>query len=267
MSERSQGQNRAALILIGIGVVFLAGQILGFSILDLFGSVIGTVFGTLGSIFGTVFGALGSLIGTVFGGLGSLIGSVFGAFGSIADLSWPLFVLLPGLAVLAVALVGPVSLSGLAVLGSVVTGTGLILMFQDTTGRFETWAYLWGLYPVFVGAALLLMARRQDNPGLAESGRKTMLVGLALTAGFGLFFEMIFTGGFGLIGRYGIPAALIIGGYLLLRKREPVTTFDKPKNDAFYAAPVADKPKNNGKYGINPELERQINEALDDDEL
>lgn len=277
MREHSQGQNRAAIILIGVGVVFLVGQIFGFSVIDLFGSVfgsiigavgtvIGSVMGAVGSLIGAIFGTLGTILGTVFGGLGSIIGDIFGTFGRVADIGWPMFILLPGLLILAGAFFGPVSLSGLAVLGSVVTGTGLILMFQQATGRFETWAYLWGLYPAFVGAAMLLMSSRQGNPALANSGRTLIRIGLMITLGFGLFFEMIFSGGFDVAMRYAIPAALILGGYLMLRRREPAPAYGKAKNDLAYAAPLSEKPKNNSKYGISPSLERQIEEALGEDD-
>lgn len=249
------------MILIAVGIVFLGGQLLGYSMFDL----IGAVFGAFGGLIGSVFGTLGAILGSVFGALGSIIGSVFTTIGNIASIDWPFFIILPGLAVLAVAFFGSASIAPLAVLGSVVTGTGLILLYQDMTGRFETWAYLWALYPVFVGAALMFVASRTDNPEMADGGRKSVMTGLLMTAGFGLFFELIFNGGFDLIFQYGIPAALIIGGYLLLRKRDAAPVQEKPKHELAYAAPLPEKPKN-GKYGISPDLERQIDAALAEDD-
>jgi hypothetical protein len=58
-----------ALILIGVGVVFLLANFGLFSIGD-----IGAFFGQLGGAFGNFFGNLGGSLGSLFGGLGSLIG-------------------------------------------------------------------------------------------------------------------------------------------------------------------------------------------------
>lgn len=262
MKERSNGQNTAAVILIGIGVLFLAGQVLGFSVFD----AIGAVFGVIGGTIGTIFGTLGSALGTIFGGIGSLIGSVFDAIGNITNLGWPYFIILPGLAVLAAAFFGPASIAPLATVGSVITGTGLILLYQDATGRFETWAYLWALYPAFVGASLMFVGARTGNRSMTEGGRRAIITGLLMTAGFGLFFELIFSGGADLLFQYGIPLALIVAGYLLLRKRNTAPALEKSKHELAYAAPLLEKPKNTGKYGIHPDLERQINDALAEDD-
>jgi hypothetical protein len=58
-----------ALILIGVGVIFLLTNIGLFSIGD-----IGAFFGQIGGAFGSFFGNLGGSIGRLFGGLGELIG-------------------------------------------------------------------------------------------------------------------------------------------------------------------------------------------------
>jgi hypothetical protein len=58
-----------ALILIGVGVVFLLANLGLFSIGD-----IGAFFGQIGGAFGSFFGNLGGSLGTLFGGLGELIG-------------------------------------------------------------------------------------------------------------------------------------------------------------------------------------------------
>ena len=194
--------------------------------------------------------------------------NVWGIFGVVADFGWPFFIILPGVAVLAVGVFGPKSAAPAVIPGAVVTGTGLILLFQDWTGRFETWSYLWGLYPVFVGAAIMFLGARTGNHQQVDSGRKVMTIGAVLTVVFGVFMELIFNDGFDLMFRFGLPAILIGGGALLLLRRNATSEGEKAKNEPVYAPmPMyADKPKNNGKYGISPSLERQIDDALAEDD-
>jgi hypothetical protein len=73
-----------ALILIGIGVVFL---LINTGVLSF--SDIGEFFGSFGRAFGEFFGSLGGAIGAFFGGLGSLIGRL-----------WPLALIIIGVALL-----------------------------------------------------------------------------------------------------------------------------------------------------------------------
>ncbi len=225
MSTYRGNRNLGAIVLIGLGVLFLLAQFFNFN--------------------------------------------VWGIFGMVADFGWPFFIILPGVALLAVGVFGPKSAAPALIPGAVVTGTGLILFFQDATGRFETWAYLWGLYPVFVGMAIMVLGMRTGNQRQADSGRKLMMIGLVLTVAFGVFMEMIFSGGFDTLMRFALPIALIGGGaFLMLRPRRAEVTMDeKAKNEPVYAAPMyADKPKNGTKYGISPSLERQIDDALAEDD-
>lgn len=225
MNASRSNRNLGALVLIGLGVLFLAAQLFNVN--------------------------------------------VWGIFGVVADFGWPFFIILPGLILLAIGVFGPKSSAPAVIPGSVVTGTGLILLFQDMTGRFETWAYLWGLYPVFVGAALMFLGLRTGDRKKLEEGRKTMMVGAVLTVVFGVFMELIFGGGFDLIFQFGLPAVLIgAGAWLLLSRRHAPVEVEKSKHEATYAPLAYDKPKNgNGStYGINPNLERQINQALAEDD-
>ena len=54
---------------------------------------------------------------------------------------------------------------------AIVTGTGLILLYQNSTGRWQTWAYIWALYPVFLGLGLMFLGRRTDDEGTRRAGR------------------------------------------------------------------------------------------------
>src|SRR5438105_2944071 len=90
----------------------------------------------------------------VIGGLLILIGAILlaGQFVRIdvGHDGWPFFVIAPGVVILFLALTarGVVS-EGLAVLGSIITVSGLILLYQNATDHFESWAYAWAL--VFPG--------------------------------------------------------------------------------------------------------------------
>src|SRR5687767_10207750 len=87
-------------------------------------------------------------VGLIGLGILFLLGQVFGF--SLFSVLWPFFVILPGAAFLYGAFTGGKNAAGLAVPGSVITGTGLILLYQSLTNHWESWAYAWTLYPVFV---------------------------------------------------------------------------------------------------------------------
>jgi len=133
---------------------------------------------------------------------------------------WPLFVIVPGLAILAIGLAAPVREgAGLAVAGTITTVTGLVLAFQNATGLWATWAYAWALVgPAASGLGLLVYGVVRDVPAVRREGTRALGVGLALFVGFGLFFE-------GVIGLSGepflrnsnyLPLVLIAGGIVVL---------------------------------------------------
>ena len=102
----------------------------------------------------------------------------------------------------------------MAVPGMIITGTGLIFLFQVITGHFESWAYAWSLYPVFLGIALVFAGEREDNQ-VAKVGRAFIQFGLI---GFGIlaaFFELFIFQSLGTMGSWMIAIALLMGGYWL----------------------------------------------------
>lgn len=136
----------------------------------------------------------------------------------LGDVGWPLFILIPGLLLLAGTVRGKDG-AILAVPGCVVTTIGLILLVQNLSGRFETWAYAWALLPAAVGVGQVVQGRLTENDLLQRTGRHGLLTGLGLFAAFGLFFELFIFGG--LAGRsvsgFLLPILLIAGGIYLLR--------------------------------------------------
>jgi hypothetical protein len=109
----------------------------------------------------TAFSLIG--LGVLF-----LLSQIFGF--SLFSLLWPLFVIIPGAAFLYFAITGDKKMAGLAVPGTVITGTGLILLFQSITGYWQSWAYAWTLYPLFVGLALTFMGQRPGMKGRIKPG-------------------------------------------------------------------------------------------------
>jgi hypothetical protein len=139
-----------------------------------------------------------------------------------AALAWPLFVVLPGIALLAWAVVGRNEAAGLAVPGSIVTTVGLILFIQNATNTFETWAYAWALVLASVGVGNWLYGVLSDRAQRQREGIRTAILGLALFAGFGVFFQFIVFGGAmgSWLGQWFLPLALIAAGVYLLYRRQ-----------------------------------------------
>ncbi|HEX2621345.1 MAG TPA: hypothetical protein VHL11_14400, partial [Phototrophicaceae bacterium] len=123
---------------------------------------------------------------------------------------WPLFVMAPGLVFLYLAHTGEESSAGFYYPGAVITGTGLILFYQALTGNWASWAYIWALYPGFVGLALQLEGKKRGKRKQIETGREMTRWSLvAFAIGF-LFFELI------VFGNFGGLAVLLLGAGLLM---------------------------------------------------
>jgi hypothetical protein len=153
----------------------------------------------------------------VIGALFVLIGAILlaGQFVrvDIGHYGWPFFVIVPGLLILFVALTARGAVSeGLAILGSIVTVTGLILFFQDATDHYESWAYAWALvFPGAIGLGMILYGLVASRSGNVRSG--TRLVGIALVLfllGAAFFEGVIGIGGYQLDHTAGVVLGVII---------------------------------------------------------
>lgn len=189
-----------------------------------------------------------------------LIGQLTG-FGGMFSTLWPLFVVVPGLAFLYFAYTGSKNTAGLAVPGTVITGTGLILFYQNITGHWESWAYIWTLYPLFVGVALRFMAQRTGDDGTYKaSGILTKIGAIGFIIG-AVFFELIVFEHGGIFGNLALPIVLIaIGGFILMsgKNRSFAGGYaGKRKMDEFHF---------NGKSKNSDRLQQQIDEALAEDD-
>lgn len=170
-SQEENGRMIGGVMLVGLGVLFLLGQVTGFD------------------------------------------------FGMI----WPLFVIVPGTIFLTIALrSNDEKTIGFIFPGIVVTGTGLILAYQNITGHWESWAYIWALYPVMVGVAMRYFGQRTGKEQPVKISQKLIIGWLIAFVIMGAMFELfIFNGvGLGVIASL-IPLAMIGGGaFLILRSSQ-----------------------------------------------
>jgi hypothetical protein len=134
--------------------------------------------------------------------------------------TWPFYVIAPGLVLLAFGLTQPHG-SGLTIAGSIVTIVGLILLYQNVTDNWESWAYAWALVgPGGSGVGMLLYGTRSADAKMARDGFWQIVTALTIFAVAFIFFE----GFIGLSGdrwnlaEWVMPAIIIgLGVVVLIR--------------------------------------------------
>ncbi|MDX2163646.1 MAG: hypothetical protein SF162_20185 [bacterium] len=215
-----------------------------------------------------------------------LIAQFGGGIGWLFGAAWPLLVAMPGLIFLAIAHSGDRNAAGFYFPGTIITGIGAMLAYQNFADHWESWAYAWALIPVFVGLALILSGRRQDNEGAVRTGRGMVTGFGAAFIGMAAFFELLIFDNlsFGLAPIL-LPALIILGGvYLLLNgrgaqaesappeklKRAPVSLADLPTKRKVEPLPTEEERLinlhgENKRVPAGDNLRRQIDRALKDD--
>jgi hypothetical protein len=136
----------------------------------------------------------------------------------IEDVGWPFFVIAAGVAVLVIGLV-VASDQGMVIGGTIATTVGLVLLYQNSTGRWESWAYAWALVgPAASGLGLALWGARSGDAADVRNGTWGLLGGLGLFAVGFLFFEgVIGIGGDRLnLPEWLLPVAVIAIGVVIL---------------------------------------------------
>ena len=138
-------------------------------------------------------------------GLMLVLGGGLLLVGRLADVTigpdaWPLWIIVPGVAMLLASFaIPPRGGLGLAIPGAIIATVGIILWVQATYDAYASWAYAWALVaPTAPGLGTMLYGLARGDRELVGEGFRTTLVGLALFAGFALFFE-------GVIGLSGQP--------------------------------------------------------------
>ncbi len=180
---------------------------------------------------------------------------------SFMGLLWPLFVLAPGLVFLFAAIRGDRDKAGLIIPGAMVTGTGAILFYQNLTNHWASWAYIWALYPVFFGLAMVFMGRRTGSSEQTSVGDNFVKFGLLGFVGLWAVFELFIFGGNSAVVTTVMPLVLIGAGIFILMRG----------GDQARIKFGGRKSKNNNGYhrAERDDLQAKIDAALaeDDDEV
>jgi hypothetical protein len=175
---------------------------------------------------------------------------------------WPFFVIIPGLLFFVGMVMGGPKAGPLAIPGSVITGTGLLLLYQSITNHWESWAYAWTLYLGFVGAGIAIHGAWSDDRRHIKPGFRLIGISLIAFVLFGAFFELLLNISDNLIGNLLWPGLVIAFGlYLLLRNtagRRQLSDDGRAGARADQAAADAisrAKRRESGKKGKEPEFE------------
>lgn len=169
-------------------------------------------------------------------GIGLIVlGLIFlmGPWLNLAAFGWPFFVIVPGVVLLFLAFTRTFGNGALAVPGSIVTATGLILLVLNLIHRMDAWAYAWGLIMAAAGVGTYLHGVISANDTLRKNGQRDAIVGLLLFVGFGLIFELFIYGTMGNVLRWLVPVLFVVAGALLIyfgqrRKTPPKASVPAP---------------------------------------
>jgi hypothetical protein len=119
--------------------------------------------------------------------------------------------------------------AALAIPGTIISGIGLVLFFQNIANHWESMSYFWTLIILFVGLGIYIMGWYGGDANHKASGLRLMKVGFILFIIFGAFFEMLFSSYNNII----FPLLLILlGGYLVLSRSGLLRqkTIEKPSD-------------------------------------
>jgi hypothetical protein len=118
-------------------------------------------------------------------------------FGAIADAGWPYFVVIPGVALVIASLI-PTPPRGVAfaIAGTIVTAVGSVLLYQQTTGHWTSWAYAWALVgPGAAGLGMLVYGLIFGQRDLLATGARLIAIAATIFALGYWYFETIFATG------------------------------------------------------------------------
>lgn len=152
-------------------------------------------------------------------GLLSLAGQLFRNL-VIWSYIWPFIVIIFGGLFFAGMFLGGKQVSGLAIPGSIISGIGLLFLYQSLTNHWESWSYGWTVIIFFVGVGIYLAGLYGGSERQKVAGSKVMRVGFILFVIFGAFFEMIFSfnGSLGVRGLLFPALMILLGGYLIIKR-------------------------------------------------
>ena len=169
------------------------------------------------NMVGILMGAILIILGILFL-VGRFVTSVFDF--DLGHYAWPFFIIIPGvLLFLGAFILEPRAGTTLAIIGGMVTMTGIVLMIQNIFDLYASWAYAWALIaPMSMGLAKLFYGAVRGLDDEVKSGLTLAGIGTTIFVVAGAFFELI-------IGINGLhlniswlcwPALLIGLGIMLL---------------------------------------------------
>lgn len=129
---------------------------------------------------------------------------------------WPLAIVGFGALFFVAMLAGGKQAAAFAIPGSIVGGIGLILLFQNIVGRWESMSYFWTLIIMLVGVGIYIMGWYAGDSNQKKSGLGVMKVGFILFIIFGAFFEILVFSSF---NSMIFPVLLILLGVYLVLSR------------------------------------------------
>jgi len=124
--------------------------------------------------------------------------------------SWPTIIIAVGLLLFLLGVF--LGQYEMAIPGCIVGGIGGILFWQNATGNWESWSYIWALIPGFAGTGTLIAGLLRRDGGQVRGGLWTMLVGAVLFLVFGSLF-----GAVAVLGQYWPVLLIVLGLFALIQ--------------------------------------------------
>jgi hypothetical protein len=127
------------------------------------------------------------------------------------DYQWPLIVIGSGVLLFLLGLLA--RSPGLSVPACIVVGIGGILYWQNATGQWGSWSYLWTLIPGFVGIGVLLstLLGGETRRGYTAGLRLILISAIML-----VIFVLAFSGQPSLV-RYWPVLVILLGIWIIIR--------------------------------------------------
>jgi hypothetical protein len=148
---------------------------------------------------------------------------------------WPFAIIGFGALFFVAMLAGGKGAAAFAIPGSIVSGIGLVLLFQNITRHWESMSYFWTLIILFVGVGIYIMGVYGGDENQKRSGLRLIKVGAVMFVIFGAFFEMIFSSFSNVI----FPLLLIVLGAYLVVSRSGLLGAKKPNEASDHIVPPA----------------------------
>ena len=135
------------------------------------------------------------------------------------NFEWPLTIVFIGAGLLLLGLL--IGAPGMAVPACIVAGIGGILYYQNATGDWDSWAFMWALIPGFVGIGTILAALLGGGElrRALRDGFSSIVASVVLFVVFGsLFGDLSFLGAYWPV--LLILLGLVIFAQVLFRPKE-----------------------------------------------